>query len=530
MTRTDSTSKNAPTLAPGRNLTRAEKDVLLRENRARLDQDLTSQRLVWQSLPRVVDLQLSNFCNMSCTMCYDGNNPPLQKLDPALVERFAAAVLPTAGVVTPFAGSEPLILTWDLTRQLAERYAVDLELITNAQFLDEAKFRELEPHVSSVTFSIDSHMRDVYERIRLRSKPDKVFENLPRAARLCREHGIEPQANVVFMVENAAFMDETVAFLADQGCTTVRMLAFRMPYGAASERSFSDAVRHMSPEWMEWMLNRVRKVAKEKRIRMVFEGSTREDRDFRPPDLGFRPDRKAKHSLWEELPYYFPGYCTMSVDRVKVASTGKVYPCCVAEGNDLVLGDLNHATFEEVWNGANAQDLRRAMLTNDLPKFCVTCNFATAWIAPEMAQMPFLDWYHDSHCGGTVPRVPAERQTLVVGDPAHMTRTTTPPTFRLQAPAVPVDEFQLAIGIAGTWHTGNRVFTIPGDATEFTLPAEVWNEFPPNVGLWWAVWGLRKQELGTSLRTPLARCLVRHQPIPRIAASTLYHNEKTPPP
>lgn len=524
MTRNDHSAKNTTPLAPGKNITRAEKDALMRENRARLDQDLVRQRLVWQSLPRVVDLQLSNFCNMSCTMCYDGNNPPLERLDHALVERFAAAVLPTAGVVTPFAGSEPLILTWDLSKQLAERYCVELELITNAQFLDEAKFHELEPHVSSVSFSIDSHMRDVYERIRLRSKPDKVFENLPRAARLCREHGIEPQANVVFMVENAAFMDETVAFLADQGCTTVRMLAFRKPYRADDERAFSDAVRHMSPEWLQWMLGRIRKVAQEKRIRMVFEGATREDRDFRPPDLGFRPDGKAKHSLWEELPYYFPGYCPMSVDRVKVASDGRVYPCCVAAGEQLVLGDLNKSSFETIWNGPESQDLRRGMLTNDLPKICATCSFTTAWIAPELANMPFVDWYHDSHCGGTVPRVPIERQTLAVAEPAHMTRTATPPTFRLTAPAVAVDEYQLAIGIAGTWHAENRVFTIPGDATEFTLPTDVWNALPANVGLWWCVWGLRKQDLATSVRTPRIRCMVRHQPIPRIAGSTLYQH------
>lgn len=73
-----------------------------------------TQRLVFASMPRVVDMQLSNFCNMSCTMCYDGDNPPLEELDTALVERFAAEVLPTASVVVPFAGSEPLILTWDL--------------------------------------------------------------------------------------------------------------------------------------------------------------------------------------------------------------------------------------------------------------------------------------------------------------------------------------------------------------------------------------------------------------------------------
>ena len=174
---------SSPTTTP---ISREEKERLLRENREALDRDMWNQALTFESMPRAVDLQLSNFCNMSCTMCYDGDNPPLEKLDEEIATSIGEEILPTASVITPFAGSEPLILTWDMTLGFAERYRVELDLITNAQFLDDEKFRQLEPHVTKLTFSVDSHMRDVYERIRLRSRPDKVFENIPRAAELCR--------------------------------------------------------------------------------------------------------------------------------------------------------------------------------------------------------------------------------------------------------------------------------------------------------------------------------------------------------
>lgn len=512
---------DGPAQAPAQPISRAQKDALLLQNRQNLDQDLTTQRLVWRSMPRVVDLQLSNFCNMSCTMCYDGRNPPMKKLDPALVERFAAEVLPTTAVMVPFAGSEPLIVTWDLTRDLARRFDLELEMITNAQFLDEAKFREVEPHVSAITFSIDSHMLDVYARIRQRSVPAKVFENLPRAARLCRENGIEPHANVVFMVENAAYMDETVAFLADQGCSTVRMLAFHQPPTATGDRTFSDAVKHMSPAWIDWMLGRVWKVAEQKRINIVFEGLTRRESDFRPKDVTFRPDRKAMHSLWNELPYWFPGYCTMSVDRIKVTVDGNVHPCCVAEGDNLVLGNLHKQTFQEVWNGPNAQELRRAMLVQQLPEICRKCGFHTAYIPKELAHMPVVDWYHDSHCGGTVPQVPVERRTLVVDGPGHMSRTTAAPTIHWQAPATPVDEYHLVFGVAGTWHPSNRVVVAPGSATSLRVPDDVWSQLPANVGLWWFLCGLRKGDLAASVRSPMLRCVLRHQDLPPVPGHTL---------
>lgn len=506
-------------------LSRIEKDRLVAQNRARLDQDLLSQRLQFQSLPRGVDLQLSNICNMACTMCYDGVSPPAKRLDLDVVERFAQEVLPTTVTITPFSGSEPMIVTWDLTKELAMRFDLELDLITNAQFLDEARFRELEPHVSSLTFSIDSHMRDIYERIRLRSNPDKVFENFPRAARLCREQGIEPIANVVFMVENAAYMQETVAFLADQGCSTVRMLAFHTPVDASRDRTFSDAVRHMSPEWVRWKLDQIHTVAKQKKVRVVFEGHTREIYDYRPSILGFRKDRKFLHSASEELSLYYPGYCVLAVDRIKVSTEADVHPCCVAVGEDLKLGNLKTQSFQEVWNGPNAQDLRRGMLTMDLPYLCKHCTHHTANIAGEQPTLPVVDWYHDSHCGGTVPRVAESNRTIAIEGPAHLTRNSEAPTFRWSAPTTPVDMFHLVVGIGGMSNPQNRVFEIAGNATSFTMPDADWAALPPNTGLWWCLYGLRRNALAETVRSPAVRCIIRHQPIPRVAGSTLYDRD-----
>jgi radical SAM protein with 4Fe4S-binding SPASM domain len=52
---------------------------------------------------------------------------------------------------------------------------------------------------------------------------------------------------------------------------------------------------------------------------------------------------------------------------VKVQADGNVYPCCMGGGDQLVLGNLNQKSFEEIWNGPESQDLRRGMLTQDLP-------------------------------------------------------------------------------------------------------------------------------------------------------------------
>ncbi len=501
-----------------------EKQRLLRANRERLERDMISGRLEFESMPRVVDLQLSNVCNMSCTMCYDGNNPPVQKMDEALAERVCAEVLPTASEIVPFAGSEPLIFTWDQTRSLAERYAVELDLITNAQFLDDAKFDELEPHVTRVTFSIDSHMRDVYERIRLRSKPDKVFANLPRAVARCREHGIEPQANVVFMVENAAYLEETVDFLAAQGCTTVRLLAFHLPPGLAPHRKFSDPLRYLHPDWLQWKMEQVRAVARQRQVRLIFEGQHREEHDFRPADLELR--RRPDHSVWEELRHFYPGYCMQSVDRVKIHADGTVYPCCVAEGEDLVLGNVNERAFADIWNGPQARDLRRAMLTHDLPDVCKSCGFHTAWLLPERDHLPVVDWFYERHQQGALPAVEAERWQLSLEGPVHMARAEQPPTFAWsatgEAAGTRFDAFFVVLGVGGIFHERNVVFEVDGGERSFTPSTEQWAALLPNIGHWWTVWGIVRARPEDAVRAGTLRCVVRHQPIPRVAGSTLY--------
>ncbi|MEM7203823.1 MAG: radical SAM protein [Planctomycetota bacterium] len=500
----------------------AEKDRLVAENRALRDRDLLNARLMFESMPRVVDLQLSNVCNMSCTMCYDGHNPPRQELPEALVETVAAKLLPTASILTPFAGSEPLIVTWDLTRRLAERYGVELDIITNGQFLDEKKFAELEPHVSSLTISIDSHLPDVYEQIRLRAKTARVFENLPRAARLCREHGIEPEINVVVMVENAPFLDQTVAYFADQGFRTIRLLEFHMAPNLSRDRVFSDPLRYMSAEWLEWMFDKARRVAEQKQVRLMFEGHKPETLDYRPDTSGYREGRKRQHSIWDELKWFYPGYCPQVAERIKVHADGRAYPCCVAEGDDLCLGNLNQQSVDEVWNGPEAQDLRRAMLTHDLPGKCRDCEFHVAWFPDAVDHLPFVDWYHQEHCAGALPAVPRERRTLEVTAPAHLERAEGPPTFRWRVPAEKVDAFELVLGVGGIFAAGNRVFRIPGDATEFRIPDADWEQLAPHVAHWWVLYARRDPDPEATLRSPLAQCLVRQVHLPRVAGSTLY--------
>jgi len=501
------------------------KRELILVNMEKVAQDLWEGREVYESLPRVVDMQLTNFCNMSCTMCYDGNNPPVKKLPPELVEKLGREIFPTASVLVPFSGSEPLIVTWDLARKMAHLYNLELDIITNVQFLDEAKFAELEPHVCSVTFSIDSHLPDVFERIRLRSKPDKVFRNLPIAAKLCREHGIEAQANIVYMVENAPYLDETVAYLADAGVTTIRLLEYiRLPH-LSEDRDFSSASMHMSPQWTAWMKERIRKVAKDKQIRMIFDLQEKEVVDHTPKDQDYRPDRKES-PYFDRLRRYYPGYCTQSIDRIKVNVDGRVYPCCMGDAGQLALGNLFEQDFQEIWNGPEARDLRRGMMTGDVPGICQGCSFHTGWNPVEEDHLPMIDWYFEQK-QAAIPVVPRERCTIELLGPEHLARGEDPPVLRWKVPeGIEVDRYELVIAAGGEYTSENTRIELPGDTSEFAMPTELYRKLRPNMGWWWCVWALVDGQPEATLRAERMRCFIRHQDIPRIEGSTLYDNAR----
>ncbi|MFQ5506102.1 MAG: SPASM domain-containing protein [Planctomycetota bacterium] len=466
------------------------------------DRDLWDQELVFASRPHTVYLQLSNFCNMSCIMCYDGSNPPLRKMPEDLVVKTADSFLREASVVLPFVGSEPLVLTWETARRLAQRYRVELDIITNVQFLDERMFHELEPWVGRITFSIDSHVPEVFEKIRLGANANKVFRNLPVAARLCREHGIEAVLNIVLMSENASMMPETIAYMADLGIPTLHVLEY---LDQVPGRELLDPTRCFRPEYIDSIRQRCVEVAEEKRVLLIWEPGGNQVFDFRRGDDEFRTSKARDPFVWR-LRYYLPGYCVQSVYSLKVEADGTVYPCCMAEGGQLALGNLKRRSAEEIWNGPEARELRRRMLTGEVPEICRSCAPSADRVGPR-SELPFV-WKVYSKLGC----VPSDRGLEIEG-PGHMTRHETPPTIRWRKPDRTVSRYLLVMALGGeSMHV--EELAIDGKATEFTLPSDCWQRLKGNFGYWWTLIGVNDKDPSKSLRSAKIHCMIRHQPIP----------------
>lgn len=507
----------------GQLITPAARERIAKRNRALLDDELLAKKLAFESRPYEAHIQFSNVCNISCIMCWDGDNPPAKKMSPELLDKVATQLGPHLSVITPHEASEPTIVTWDETVAIARAYSTDISLTTNMQEFDEEKFHQVKDLLEVVVMSIDSHVPEVFEKIRLGAKADKVFRNAETIARLCREHGIECIGHVVFMTENAPMMPETVAWLADIGVAEVSVAALN----DTNRRSWHlDAALHYSAEYLDWIKNRCIAAAKEKHVRLGWFLSSYEKYRFDEEGAAGLKESKAWNERWDSLMQLrHPGYCRFAYDRLRVDVEGRVSPCGLDSHHELQLGNLNEEDFEDMWNGPTARDLRRAHYTGDHPSLCKTCRFADR--QPPRESMRFLGSFLWTSWQIGPGKVPASLPLL---GPDHMLRTIEPPAIRL-GPHERLAPYLVVIALAG--QPGEvQVFGIdPIEAAdgsiELPIPIDRWERLRTNVGYWWTVLGFNGLHFARPVaRTPEIRCVIRHEPIPRIEGSRLKYPDQ----
>lgn len=507
-------------------VTFAAKEKLEQEYRQLLFDDMLNNRTHFSAGPYEAHLQFSNFCNMSCIMCWDGNNPPTKKTPPELLEKIGEQIGRHLSIVTPYSGSEPLVLTWEQTRDMARKYGILLCITTNVQFLDEKKFHDLKDITETLILSIDSHIPAVFEKIRPRSNSKKVFANLESTARLCVEHNLECIVNIVFMTQNAPMMTDTLNYLADLGIQNVNLIQLLDVNGSSR---MHDPLIHFSEEYVAHLKRNCIATAKERKFRLIWSIAGYSEYDFREPGYIEMKKRKNWNDEWDlRMKRLFPRFCRNAYGRLRVDSEGDIAPCCYATRGELSLGNLNEQDFENIWNGTEAQDLRRGMYTEDVPVLCQSCRYHDL-IAPE-SSLPFVEEeesnFKQLHNIGSKQAIPS----LEIVEPTHGIRSTDSVTLKIVSPNVNIKTYVLSISFGGETDEVYRETVKPDSDNDgvltFSISASVWSKLRSNVGYWWMIWAIPTERSQKPLRCEEVRCFIRHQEMPRLEGSTLkYHDQ-----
>ena len=508
--------------------TKADKAKLELQSRMTLERELLSKSFEFESTPYEAHIQFSNFCNMSCIMCWNGKNPKTQKLSEELIARVAEQIGPHVSLIQPYDGSEPLIFTWEETRDLALEYGIEMTITTNVQFLDEEKFEELKDVTQTLCLSIDTHIPEIFKRIRLRSNADKVYRNFEATAQRCREHNLECVVNVVLMMENIALMPETLGYFADHGYDHVNVMQM---LDINNESNFHDPLAHYSEEFMLWIKLQCIEVCRKRKMRMLWNVGTLEIVDFRDDPILPDPRKRANDHFDWRMQHYLPGFCRHAQNRLRIEFDGNVSPCCYATQGQLSLGNLNQEDFAEIWNGPNAKDLRRSMYCEDLPSLCVNCRIRTPvgmeenlLFTEKVMNALEPEFFHELE----LEEGETEERTIQILSPDHLFRTTQPPTIELIS-LYKAPQLLLAVSLGGE---NEEIFTehlmVEFDddfQTSFEFPRRIFEKMETNLGYWFTVWQQPEDGL-PPVRSEFIRCLISHEHLDRLAGSSLDYDDQ----
>jgi radical SAM protein with 4Fe4S-binding SPASM domain len=345
--------------------------------------------------------------------------------------------------------------------------------------------------VDVVAIAFESHLDELATRVRPADDPVEARERLRGAIELCRERRLTLEVEVPLAVENVVAMPRTIEWLGGVGVERVSVVPHPPRSQTATE---ADPFTCLSSAYLERMMSLTRQSARASGVELVWE--PREGRTFGLDAL--------------------PGFCEEAWGRVSVGADGTVSACALGPPGDLELGRLADGTLEEIWNDTAARDLRRAHRTWDYPRPCFSCPRIRGPTAAR--SMPFMERFMHEFAGGAEPAPSIEPIA-----PGRLVRRRTAPVVRVLAPGIDWEHWYLVLARGGAAEACEALLVEPaadrGGIVTLDLPELEWRRLEPNTGYWWAVFAAAPD--GRWAGMPTARCLVRHEAVPRVEESPL---------
>jgi radical SAM protein with 4Fe4S-binding SPASM domain len=76
----------------------------------------------------------------------------------------------------------------------------------------------------------------------------------------------------------------------------------------------------------------------------------------------------SDNNLKKNTSHYAKQYCEYPWLSLTIMADGNVVPCTQISNNELVMGNINENTLEEIWNGKKYKDLRKMHISGNFPK------------------------------------------------------------------------------------------------------------------------------------------------------------------
>jgi radical SAM protein with 4Fe4S-binding SPASM domain len=339
-------------------------------------EDLANQREVWSSRPYFIEYATNTACNLRCIMCSQSEDPPVVSTPKDKRAELMDGLFREATILTPSATSEPLLNNMKELLPKLEEHDVWLDIITNGALMTPEVLESLLPRLAQLTFSIDSQVPAIFEKLRYPANFEDVTTKARHAIARCAEVQLPVTIHMVLVAENVPHLEGFVDFVVDElGGRDITVLELL----ESSERFAElDAFGAHGEEGVAAALDAMEHRCEERGVNLRIEVHAPHGKELTNRPVAARINSPAVMGVMRlELAQKHLGFCPHVMGYLKVEPDGEAFPCCRGP-RELRLGNVLDEGVEAVWNGAPMQDLRRRMFRGDLPEVCVGCSVLEA--------------------------------------------------------------------------------------------------------------------------------------------------------
>lgn len=275
-------------------------------------------------LPEIFQLELTNVCNLNCTICpHSMMKRPQGYISFDLIKKIVERDVGNTNIIGLHLLGESLLHPQfvEIVEYLG-KHGIDAELATNAIVLTkELTERIVKSGIKTIWFSFDGSTKEEYESIRRGADFDKVVKNIRQFLEINKKNGnkVHTIVQMVNVQKTATEKKDFIKFWQDSGATEVKV-------------KFLDS-------WAGTLFN----------------------------DIISQPKQKRTP-------------CEEPWKRVAVLYNGDVVPCCRDWNGACVYGNLNKNSLLEIWNGEIVAGLRKEMLINKYKS--EPCKSCKEWHIP----------------------------------------------------------------------------------------------------------------------------------------------------
>ena len=319
--------------------------------------------------PVCLYLETTNRCNLLCTTCprtYEELEPPSDmswELFTSIVDQF-----PRIERVVLHGVGEPMMVAElpRMVRYLKER-GVYVLFNTNGTLMREKKSRELiEAGLDEMRISLDAAEPEAFESVRGRDLFGRIVRNVTNFIALKTKMGAENPLLSLWLTGLRETLEQLPAFIRlaqTMGVTEVhlqRLVYFeKNQFGLARPESSLFEKRDLREG--KFILE-AEELAAELGVFFDASGAAEPETSLR------RLDASAPWSL-----------CRRPWSLMYFTAHGRALPCCIAPFSmrgyeNFTLGDAKTKPLREIWNGAEYQNFRESLLSDDPPPSCAGCG------------------------------------------------------------------------------------------------------------------------------------------------------------